>query len=77
MYRRGRSSSQQAKRLANGYKIHLELPLSFTQGSLSLSINDIDNDQPNAQQTLWLIGQPENSLIGDHSQIKPFRFEVP
>jgi hypothetical protein len=60
-----------------GYQVHLQLPLSFTQGSLSLSIEDVDIALPSAHQRLWLVGHPNSNAIGVEDGISPARFEVP
>ena len=76
---KGSSSKKDPPRLnkTKGYQVHLQLPLSLTQGSLSLSVEDGDHSFPSAHQRLWLIGQPSASAIGLSKQVKPTRFEVP
>ena len=61
-----------------GYQVHLQLPLSLTQGSLSLSIEDVDRSSRAAHQRLWLIGQPSTEIIADDQRrVIPERFLVP
>lgn len=60
-----------------GYQVHLQIPLNFTQGSLSLSVEDGDHSFPSAHQRLWLVGKPSASVVGLNQQVKPVRFEVP
>ena len=60
-----------------GYQIHLQVPVELTQGSLSLSIEDVDFSLPSAHQKLWLIGRPPSPLIESEISVIPERFILP